>query len=211
VWGGISGLFWFAFPWWLRIMSISLSWLFAMCFLNYFIYLHYSHCPPPVPPSCSSHFPLPLKGCPPSRPPPSLGPQVSQGLDTHILSHWGQTSIPLLYMCLGAWTSLCMLPGYGSVFGSYQGSRLVKTSGLLMRSPPLHLLQSFLSNSTISVPDFSPVVGHEYLCLSQPAAGRSSKRTAMLGSCLQSLLYFLSLPVLLDRNNSGSEILSVGW
>jgi hypothetical protein len=33
VWGGISGLFWFAFPWWLRMLNI---------FFRYFSAIRYS-------------------------------------------------------------------------------------------------------------------------------------------------------------------------
>ena len=44
---------------------------------------------------------------------------------------------------------------------------------------------SLSPNSSIGIPDLSPIVGYKYLHLSQSAAGRVSQRTTMLGFCLQ--------------------------
>ena len=83
---------------------------------------------------------------------------------------------------------VCCLVG-GSVSGSSQRSKLVETTGLPIGSPSsasILLLFFFYPspNPTTVVPDYSPMVGCNYLHLSQSAAGLASQRTAMLGSHL---------------------------
>jgi hypothetical protein len=116
----------------------------------------------------------------------------------------------------------------------FQGSGLTETAGLPIGLPSTSASSSL---STTEVPKFSPSIGCKYLHLSQSAIGRDSQKTAMLGSCLYANYYisnsvrpwslplrwiprwsgYLSLfsifdpTVLSNRNNSGSEFLTVGW
>jgi hypothetical protein len=50
VWGGISRLFWFAFPWWLRMLNISLgaSWQFDIPHLRILCLALYPETKPPT-------------------------------------------------------------------------------------------------------------------------------------------------------------------
>lgn len=72
------------------IPAVSPSWYLPHSFS--------SHSPSPLPPRCSS----------PTKPPPTLGPQVIRGLDTSPTE--SRPGRPLLYMCQGPWTGLCMMP-----------------------------------------------------------------------------------------------------
>jgi hypothetical protein len=103
--------------------------LFNLCFyfyyLNfycYFIYSQSSHCSPsqyplshlvlyPCPPPSCFWEHAPHTTTPASRPPYYLGPQVSQDLVTSSPTV-ARPGSPLMYMCLGTWTSSCMLPGW---------------------------------------------------------------------------------------------------
>jgi hypothetical protein len=98
--------------------------------INYFIYLHSSHCPP----SWHSHSPssLPLRG---SSPPPQRIPFPGASSIRHIFSHWGHTR-QFSAVCvrgLGPARIGCLVGG--SVSGSSQGFMLVETAGLPMGSP----------------------------------------------------------------------------
>ena len=75
MWGKISGLFWFAFPWWLMMLSISFF-SFFLFFYYFFIYIAndfpFSGSPLPASPisplpspySSIHSFPLPCSGIP---------------------------------------------------------------------------------------------------------------------------------------------------
>lgn len=97
----------------------------------YLSFLHSSHLLPlgPMSHSSLSHFfsLLSLRGCPPPSTtmlPPSLGPQDSLGLSASSPTEV-RPGRPLLYMCQGPWTSLCMLLVGASVSGSSMGSELL--------------------------------------------------------------------------------------
>ena len=122
--------------------------------------------------------------------------------------------------------------------GNSMGSMLVESAGLLRRSPSPSALSVIRPDK--GIPDFSPISGCKYLHLFQLAAGKASQRTARPGSLskqiiasvivlgfgsapldgsqvqlligLPSLSFFsiFASAVVLDRNNSGSEILTVG-
>ena len=98
---------------------VSIFFLFCL-FFNLF-FLESSHYTPPSPHSdCSSSHSSSLFSkrmslhCPhthPTRPPHSLGPQVSLGLDASSLTG-ARTDSPLLYVGGGHHISWCMLPGW---------------------------------------------------------------------------------------------------
>ena len=85
--------------------------------VNYFVYLHSSHCPCSVLPPTVPHpvlFPPVFKRMylPPSiRPSNSLGSQVFLGLCASSLTE-SKPGSHLLYMCWGPHTSWCVLPGW---------------------------------------------------------------------------------------------------
>ena len=62
-----------------------------------------------------------------------LGPSISMGFGTSSLTE-ARPGSPLQYMSWRPHTSYCVLPGYGSVSESPQGSALVETAGLSMGS-----------------------------------------------------------------------------
>ena len=99
----------------------------------------------------------------------------------------------LLYMCWGPWTSSSMLSGWWLSVWEISGVRVNwdcwSSYGVTL---PLSFFHPF-SNSTTGVPNFSPMVGYKYLHLSQSAACWASQRTAMLGSCLYTIVYLLRL------------------
>jgi hypothetical protein len=103
--------------------------------LNYFIDLHSSHCPPFDPLSHSSSslsYSLPLRGYSlPTRPPPSLGPQVSPELSPSSPTK-ARPGRSLLHTCKRLRTSLCTFLVGGSVSGSSLVSELGKTTSLPM-------------------------------------------------------------------------------
>jgi hypothetical protein len=96
-----------------------------------FIYIPVVALPFLVPPPTVPH-PIPPPSCfqegDPQRPPLPLWLQVSWRLITYSLTE----ARPLLYMCQGPWTSLCMFLVGGSVSGSSLGSELVEIAGLPM-------------------------------------------------------------------------------
>lgn len=81
----------------------------------------------------SSHYfpPLPLRGCfpPNTRPLPSLGPQITQGLNISSPTKAWPGRL-LLYLCQWPLTDPYMLLVGCSVSGSSLGSELVETAGL---------------------------------------------------------------------------------
>lgn len=80
---------------------------------HYPILVHLLTVPHPIPPSPHAPAQSPRGWLHPTRPPHSLGPQVSWGLGAPCESWPGS---PLLHMCWGPLISLCMLPDGGSVF-----------------------------------------------------------------------------------------------
>jgi hypothetical protein len=84
-----------------------------------------------------------------TRPPQSLGSQVSQGLGASFVPETRPGS-PLLYMCQGTNIVWCMLPGWW--LSVWKISRSVGTSGLPMGSP---------SSSASS--NFSPIQPQRFL------------------------------------------------
>jgi hypothetical protein len=154
------------------------------------------HTPQPPPPPRlqgdipSFHHTLPYPTPPhltppyPARPPHSLGHQVPWGLGTSSLTE-ARPGSPLVTMCQGPHISWCMLPGWWRrVSERSWGSRLVEIAGIPMGSPSLLNFFQLFPNSTIGVPDFSPLVGCEYLHLSWSVSCWASWRAAMLGSCV---------------------------
>ena len=122
---------------------------------NYFIYLHSSRCPPPSSLSHSSSSNSSYS-CVPTRPPPSLRPQVPQGLGTFPTG--ARLGSPLLHVYLPQ-TSLCMLPGWWLGLWVFPG---VQVSWDCWSSYGVALPFSFFNpspNSTVGVPNFSPMVG----------------------------------------------------
>jgi hypothetical protein len=104
------------------------------------------------------------------------------------------TELYICYICAGGLgpAHVCSLVG-SSVSESSQRSRLVDTVG-----PPVGFSfpsgPSVLpSNSSIRVPDFSPMFGCGYLQLFQSAAGRASRRTVMQGLLAYPFTYLSSL------------------
>jgi hypothetical protein len=118
--------------------------------------------------SFSSHSSslLPLRGCSPTRPLPSLEPQVSRGLSAFSPTEtW--SGRPCLYLYQGPQTNPCMLLVGGSASGNSLGSGLVETAGLSYGvTHPFKFFSPF-PNSTIGVPDFISMVGCKYLLPSQ--------------------------------------------
>jgi hypothetical protein len=103
----------------------------------------------------------------------------------HILSQWGQTRQSSVTCVFGVWTSLCLLFDWWL--------SLWKLSGVCVRwhcwfsygvAIPFSSFDLSL-NSPIGFPDLSLMLVCKYLHLSQSAAGKTSQKTAMLGSCLQ--------------------------
>jgi hypothetical protein len=139
-------------------------------------------------PSQNSPSPLLLRECLLTDPPllhhtpqhtPSLGHQVATGLGTPFSTEVIKGS-PLLYMCQGPWTTPYMLFGWWFSFWKFWGSKLIDIVILPMGLPSQ--LAPSIPNFSLGVSDLSPMVGYKYLYLSQSAAGRTSQRTAMLGS-----------------------------
>jgi hypothetical protein len=116
----------------LAFKFLTMSFLSFPLFFNLFyspdfisLLVHLLTVPHTIPPSPISKMP-PLSD--PTRPPNSLGPQVSWGLGVSSLTE-SRPSSPLLYMCWGPHTSWCMLPGGGSLSGRSWWFRLVETVG----------------------------------------------------------------------------------
>jgi hypothetical protein len=112
-------------------------------YFYYFIYLHSIYCIPLISPP-TVPYPIPPPPClqegvpTTTRPPPSLGPQVSGILGTSSPTEARPVS-PLLHMCQRGLKGLgpahvCCLIG-GSVSGSSLGSELVEIDGLPMGLP----------------------------------------------------------------------------
>jgi hypothetical protein len=107
---------------------------------------------------------------PPPTMPPSLEPQVSPRLGVSSPTK-ARPDIPLRYMCWGPRISACMLPSWWLSFWQLPE---VWVSWDCWSSYGVALPFSFFNpspNSTIGVPDFSPMVGCKHLHLSQSAAG----------------------------------------
>ena len=107
-----------------------------------------------------------------------IGHQVSTGLGHPLPLRPDKTG--LCYIC--AWGPVTS-PRGGSVSGSCEKSRLVDIVVLSMGFPSPSVFFNPSLNPSTGVPDLSPMVGCNYLHLSQSAAGRASQRTGMLGSC----------------------------
>jgi hypothetical protein len=125
-------------------------------------------------------------GSPPCLPPGLPTPWGFRSLEKVrcFFSQWGQTRHPVLYMCQGTRISWCMLPGWQLRVWEMSG---VQVSWDCWSSYGVCLLLSFFqsfSMSTTRVPDFSSLVGCQYLYLSWSAACWASQRAARLGSCL---------------------------
>ena len=119
------------------------------------------------PPSLLAHLTSPLH-------PLSQGHQVSTGLVASS-PHEDMQSSPLIHIHWEPWTSSCMLFDSCSISGSSEGfwvnwfccSSYVAT---------IHFSSFNLSpNSSIVVPNLSPMVGCKHLNLSQSAASRASQ------------------------------------
>ena len=100
-----------------------------------FYFIQYNHCPLQIPlPQflIPFFFPLSPRGCPPTRPPYTLGPQISRELGTSSPTE-ARPSNPLLYLYWGGLRPalVCCLVD-GSASGRSQDSGLVDTAGLSM-------------------------------------------------------------------------------
>ena len=141
------------------------------------------HCPSPLPlrgcsPTCLTHTPLTSPPC--------------------IPLSWGIKSLqneahPLLLRpdkaVLGCICARDHRPAHGCyLVGSLVSRSSQGSSGYCCSSCGVAIPFSSFNpspNSSIGVPDLSPMVSCKYLHLAQSAAGRASQRRAMLGSCLQ--------------------------
>ena len=95
-------------PFWPLVFTMSFQILFIFYFFIYNSYVAPLQVPLPI----VLHLITPSLVSPrPPRPPPSLGPQVSQGFGTFSPTE-ARPGSPMLYICWGPWTSLCMLPGW---------------------------------------------------------------------------------------------------
>jgi hypothetical protein len=107
---------------------------FLFPFVFFFIYLHPKCCPPnPTSQNSSTHrtSPLPLRGGPTPRYPPTLGHQVSTGLSGSSPTEARHDS-PLLHMFWGSYINSCKIFVGSSASGSSQGSGLAGTVDLPM-------------------------------------------------------------------------------
>jgi hypothetical protein len=155
--------------------------------------LQSSHYPPTIPPSNSSstHSYSPAsKTMSPPNPTPrcqaSPLPGASHLLRVRCLFE-ARPGSNLLYMCWGSHISWCMLPGW---WLSVREISRVQVSWDCWSSYGVALLLSFFQtfpNPTTGIPDFSPLAGCKYLCLSHSAACWAALRAVMLGFCLQGL------------------------
>jgi hypothetical protein len=125
--------------------------------------------------------PLPLRGCSP--PPVSLHPGASSLYKIrYILSHWGQTR-----QSSATYVSVALDQPMWALWLVAQSLELTRVQVNWHCWSSYGVATPFSSfspspNSSIRVPNFSPMVGCKYLHLSQSAVGGSSQ--ILLGSCV---------------------------
>jgi hypothetical protein len=173
--------------WFVRTVQILWNWsIFLFSLIIYFIYLHPKCFPLLVPPSrllLPFPSPFPLRGSPlPCMP---LLWALSLYRIRHTYSTEARQGIPQLHMCQEPQTSLCTLFGWWLSLWELPEVQVNWQYWSFYRVAILFSSFNPSPNYLIGVLDLLPVLGCEYLYLSQLTAGWTSQRTVMLGSCLQ--------------------------
>ena len=128
-----------------------------------------ANCPTPLTSSTHLHKDVPPTPSHPTRPPHSLGPQISWGLGLSSLIE-PKTSSPLLYMCWEPHISWCMLNSWWSSVWEISGVQVNRDCWFSYRVTILLSFSQLFPNSMSGVSSFCPMLGYKYLHLTLSAA-----------------------------------------